>query len=207
MPASFVHLPVSMSSQSEQTHETKQESTSNGVSIQQTSPEYAPPPLVDNRTVVAVQRKMQDLANNSQQVKQQNHLQQIVSNSSQAQEGVQLRSLAQPIQRQLPTKGGETGEKVNGSANAVRTEVTAVIGRNRGGEMTDDIGKLERSIASREKEQALHEAGTESYQKHQHRIEFEEAQLERLREANEERLAAKPKKEKATADADGWTKV
>lgn len=112
------------------------------------------------------------------------------------------------IRRKLTTKGSSDGDKIDGSARSVRKEVSATITRNKGGELSDDIAKLERSIASRQTEQNREGADTEAGRQHQARIDMETEQLARLRPVRAAQLAAKaPKAGKPMPDEDGWTKV
>ena len=67
------------------------------------------------------------------------------------------------------------GDKVYGSMLTVRTEVTRVINENKNGEVLDDIGRLQTSIASRQAELAGFQPTDQRYGGHATRITFEQA--------------------------------
>ncbi|RLJ80655.1 eCIS core domain-containing protein [Pedobacter alluvionis] len=135
----------------------------------------------------------------------ENHPVQLAKNMS----GGHQSLFAGIVQRNLTTKSSLHGDKVDGSMPAVRTEVTRVINENKNGEVLDDIGRLQTSIASRKAEQATFKDKTDpEYIKHAARITNEEAELARLQVARIRQLANRPKaKPKPQADADGWTTV
>ncbi|MEM7367728.1 MAG: DUF4157 domain-containing protein [Bacteroidota bacterium] len=101
----------------DKTQENKEQSSSNGESIHQHGAEYSPPPFVDNRPSAIVQRRMQEIVNQSSQVKQSKSYQEIANNQIQAQPSAQLQAVpvrlsAQqmpPIQKQENNTGLPAG--------------------------------------------------------------------------------------------------
>jgi len=135
----------------------------------------------------------------------ENHPVQLVENI----EGGHQSLFAGIVQRNLTTKSSLHGDKVDGSMLAVKTEVTRVINENKNGEVLDDIGRLQNSIASRKAEQATFKDKTDpEYIKHAARITNEQAQLVRLKVVRAQQLANKAAaKPTSQPDADGWTTV
>ena len=113
------------------------------------------------------------------------------------------RSAAMPAGGQVvQPKLNTSGKKTAGKAGSIRAEVTKTIGRNKLGEMQDDIRVLETSIEFRTAEQDSFtgDQDSEAYKDHAGRIVLETNQLGRLQAAyNATKAAADAARDAAAA--------